>query len=105
MSYRALRIARRDRAPIAGVDQELYAANSYASERTIADLRAELHAVRAGTIALFRSFPPTVWRWLDVIEGDAVSVRALGYIIVGHDLHHLQQLAERFRVSVPQDES
>jgi len=105
MTYRALRIARVDRAPIAGVDQDQYAANSYANDRTIADLRAELGALRAGTIALFRSFPAPVWQWLDVIEGDAVSVRALAYIIVGHDLHHLQQLKDRFGLEVFQDES
>src|SRR5689334_23577149 len=34
MAYRALRIARRDRAPVSGVDQDLYAANSYANQRT-----------------------------------------------------------------------
>ena len=96
MAYRALRIARADRAPIAGVEQDDYAANSYANERTIADLREELQAVRASTIALFRSFPVKVWPWLDVIEGNPVSVRALAYIIVGHDLHHLRQLADRF---------
>lgn len=95
MAYRALRIARRDPAPVAGVDQEAYAANSYANERPIAELGSELRAIRASTIALFASFPPPVWRWLDVIEGDAVSIRALAYIIVGHDLHHLRQLAER----------
>jgi hypothetical protein len=54
--------------------------------------------VRASTIGLFASFPTNVWPWLDVIEGDAVSVRALAYILVGHDLHHLQQLADRFGV-------
>ena len=96
MAYRALRIVLRDPAPLAGVDQDGYAANSYARDRTVADLGAELHAIRASTNALFGSFPPHVWRWLDVIEGNAVSVRALAYIIVGHDLHHLMQLAERF---------
>jgi hypothetical protein len=100
MSYRALRIARADRAPVSGVDQDTYAANSYANERTIAALRAELRAVRASTITLFGSFPPKVWQWLDVIEGDPVSVRALAYIIVGHDLHHLRQLSERFGVEL-----
>ena len=100
MAYRALRIARRDPAPLAGVDQDAYTANSYANARTIADLRSELAAIRASTIGLFGSFPPDVWRWRDVIEGDPVSVRALAYIIVGHDLHHLRQLAERFDVEV-----
>lgn len=93
MAYRALRIARRDPAPLAGVDQDAYVASSYANERTIAEIGAELKALRASTIALFRSFPHHVWRWTDVIDGDAVSVRALAYIIVGHDLHHLMQLA------------
>ena len=100
MAYRALRIARADRAPVAGVDQDVYTANSYANERTIADLRTELRAVRASTIALFGSFPPKVWPWLDVIEGDPVSVRALAYIVVGHDLHHLRQLSERYGVEL-----
>jgi hypothetical protein len=99
LSYRALRIARADPAPIAGVDQDHYAANSHANERTIADLRAELHAVRAGSVALFGSFAPEVWRRLDVVEGNPVSARALAYIIVGHDLHHLRQLAERFAIA------
>jgi hypothetical protein len=98
MSYRALRIARRDPKPVAGIDQDLYAANSYANQRSIADLRSELRAIRAATVGLFRSLPPRVWQWQDVIEGDAVSVRALAYIIVGHDIHHLQQLADRFGV-------
>jgi hypothetical protein len=96
MAYRGLRIARTDRAPLAGVDQDLYTANSYANQRTIADLRSELRAVRASTIALFGSFPPKAWPWVDIIEGEPVSLRALAYIIVGHDLHHLQQLADRF---------
>jgi DinB family protein len=100
MAYRALRIARRDKAPLAGIDQDVYAANSYANRRTVADLRTELGAIRASTIALFGSLPPNVWQWLDVIEGDAVSVRALAYIIVGHDLHHLEQMAERFGVEL-----
>jgi hypothetical protein len=98
MTYRALRIARGDRAPLAGVDQNLYAANSNANQRTIADLQLELNAVRASTIGLFGSFPPNVWLWQDVIEGDPVSLRALAFIIVGHDLHHLQQLADRFGI-------
>jgi len=101
MAYRALRIARGDRAPVSGVDQNLYAVNSYANERTVADLRSELRAIRASTVSLFGSFPTTVWSWMDVIEGDPVSLRALAYIIVGHDLHHLQQLADRFGIAGP----
>lgn len=103
MAYRALRIARADQAPVAGVDQDLYAANSYANERTLNSLGAELHAVRASTIALFASFPTKVWRWRDVIEGHSVSARALAYVIIGHDMHHLRQIAERFGIKTRQN--
>jgi len=100
LAYRALRIARRDRAPIAGVDQDEYVSHSYALQRTINDLRLELRALRESTVSLFGSFPSDVWLRQDVVEGEAVSVRALAYVIVGHDMHHLQQLVDRFGVGV-----
>lgn len=100
LSYRALRIARADRAPVSGVDQNHYVANSYANQRSIADLRRELSALRVATITIFASTPRSLWPSLDVIEGDPVSLRALAYIIAGHDLHHLQQLADRFGIIV-----
>jgi DinB family protein len=93
LAYRALHIARGNRAPIPGVEQDEYVSNSYAAQRTVDDLRTELRALRTSTVCLFASLPSGTWLWQGVIEGDAVSVRALAYIIVGHDLHHLQQLA------------
>ncbi len=101
LAYRALRIARHDRSLVSGTDQDLYAANSYANSRSGADLRVELQALRTSTLCLFASLPPDVWLRQDVIEGDPVSLRALAYIIVGHDLHHLRQLVDRFGVHVP----
>jgi hypothetical protein len=100
LTYRALRIARDDRSPLFGIDQDTYAANSYANARTIASLALELRALRTSTVCLFQSIPANVWQRQDVIEGDAVSLRALAYIIVGHDLHHLEQLADRFGVEL-----
>jgi hypothetical protein len=98
LAHRALHIARRDRTPITGVEQDEYVLNSYAQQRAIGDLRTELRAIRASTVCLFASLPSNVWLRQDVVEGDAVSVRALAYLIVGHDLHHLQQLVDRFGI-------
>ena len=98
LAYRSLRIARNDRSPLFGIDQDIYAANSHANARSMADLRLELRALRTSTVCLFASLPADAWLRQDVIEGDAVSLRALSYIIVGHDFHHLAQLAERLGV-------
>jgi hypothetical protein len=101
LAYRALRIARRDLSPLCGIDQDAYAANACANSRALGDLRVELRALRTSSVCLFSALPDDAWQRQDVIEGDAVSLRALAYIIVGHDFHHLQQLADRFGVAVP----
>jgi hypothetical protein len=35
---------------------------------------------------------------MGVVSGNEMSVRAIAHIIVGHTLHHLQMLAERYDV-------
>jgi hypothetical protein len=102
LAYRALRIARADRSPIHGIDQNEYADNSYANRRSLRDLRVELSALRTTTVCLFAPLPANVWLRRDAIDGDVVSLEALAYIIVGHDLHHLRQLADRFDVELRQ---
>src|SRR4051812_35375007 len=55
-AYRALTFARGDTAALPGFDQELWAKTTNAADRPMADLTAELAAVRSSTIALLRSF-------------------------------------------------
>lgn len=97
-AYRALRIARGDATPLASFDENAYVAAAGSDARTLADLRDELGAVRECTVRLFASLPDDAWTRLGVASGSPVSVRALAFIIVGHAVHHLNILRERYGV-------
>jgi uncharacterized damage-inducible protein DinB len=94
-AYRALRIARGDQQPLLGYEPDDYAALSGADERPLADLLHEYDTVRAATLSLFDSFRPEAFERRGTASGMPVSVRALAFIIPGHEAHHLQLWRER----------
>lgn len=96
MSYRALRIARGDATPLAGFDENEYVPAGGFDRRTLADLVGELRDVRRATLTLFRSFDDAAWRRRGVANGRPITVRALGYIIPGHERHHVEVLCTRY---------
>lgn len=96
MAYRALRFARGDRTPLAGFDENAYVPESGAERRTLASLLDELAAVRAASVALFRGLPAEAWERDGEANRHRVTVRALAWIIAGHELHHLALLRERY---------
>lgn len=95
-TYRALRIARGDQTPLAGFDENEYAKASPAGRRPLADLLEEYTAVRASTIALLRGFDEEAWLRRGTTNNSPASVRALGYIIAGHDAHHQRIFQEKY---------
>jgi hypothetical protein len=96
MSYRLLRLARRDPAPMPGFDENDYVAVAGSDDRTLADLWAEWAAVRVGTIALVKSLDPAALDFVGTASGKPVSARAMLYIVTGHALHHRRILEERY---------
>jgi hypothetical protein len=96
LSYRLLRIARGDRTPIEGFDQDPYVANSNAAARTVASLAEEFGHVRAATLALVRGLDDAAWSRTGVANENEVTVRALAHIIAGHEAHHIGILRERY---------
>lgn len=98
MAYRALRIARGDETPLPGFDEKAYVPPAKFDARPLADLVADLRATRAATLALFRSFDADAWRRRGTASGKPVSVRALGYVIPGHERHHVEILKTRYGV-------
>lgn len=98
-SFRALHIARADPAPLPGMDQEVWAGASNAGERPLASLAGELAAVREATVHLFESLDGEAWERRGVASGLAVSVRALAWIIAGHEIHHRRVIEERYLAS------
>ncbi|HKV24039.1 MAG TPA: DinB family protein [Candidatus Acidoferrum sp.] len=95
-AYRALRIGRGDQTPIEGFEQDDYARDASFNQRSLADLAAEFSAVREATLALFRSLAEEAWSRRGIASKNEVSVRALAYIIAGHELHHRKILQERY---------
>jgi hypothetical protein len=95
--YRALRFARKDSTPLPGFDENLFAANSKADKRNWDKLVEEFKVVRRSSELLFQSFDN------EQLECNGVStsnnpnyVLALGFIIVGHAVHHQKITRERY---------
>ena len=95
-TYRLLRVARGDRTPIEGFDQDPYVANSNAGARTLESLAAEFGHVRAATLALARGLDAEAWSRSGVANENEVTARALAHIIAGHEAHHVRILRERY---------
>jgi hypothetical protein len=98
MVYRALRFARGDAAPLAGFDENAYAPEAGADARSVASLIGEWVVVRQASLAFFRSLPPGAWARRGVANANPVSVRALAYVVAGHEHHHLEVLRTRYRL-------
>jgi len=95
-AYRAMRFARGDRQDLPGFDQDEYVAHSGANARTLQSLLAEYDATRAATIALFDSFGEEQLDRRGTANGGPATVRALLFIVPGHELHHLRLIQERY---------
>ncbi len=95
-SYRALHMARSDPADLPSMDQDEWAAASNANQRSVADLLAEFRGLRAGNTVLFASFDDETLSRRGTASDLSFSVRALIYIVAGHELHHRGVLSERY---------
>jgi len=95
-SDRALRFARNDPTPLPGFEQDDYARTSTFDAYPLSELADELEAVRQSTIYLFRHMDDEAWTRRGVANNAEVSVRALAYIIAGHELHHREVLTSRY---------
>ncbi|SFI11972.1 DinB family protein [Halpernia frigidisoli] len=94
--YRALSISRGDTQNLPGFDEELFAENSNADERHLEDLIAEHSLVRASSLILFKSFKKETLSNKGFANGNEISVETIGKLIVGHNLHHLNVIEERY---------
>ena len=93
---RALRFARNDATPIPGFEQDDYVRNSTYDAFPLAELADEFETVRRSTIFLLRHLDEEAWTRRGTANNAEVSVRALAYIIAGHELHHREILETRY---------
>lgn len=94
--YRALRFARNDKTPLAGFDQDVYVPQSNADKKTKEEILTEYTAVRESTITLFKSFDNNALKRIGVASDSEMSTRAMGFVICGHQAHHLRISQERY---------
>ena len=95
-SYRALRISRNDITALPGFDENDYALNTNANDRHLQSLLTELSIVRQSTLALFKSFSEEQIKRIGIASNHEISVRAIGFIIIGHQKHHQKVYKERY---------
>lgn len=98
-AYRALRVARGDRTPLPGFDQDAWVPESRAERRSLADLLEELDTVRAATVSLVRSLDEPAISQIGTASDSPVSCRAIVWMIAGHTAHHLLLTKERYLTS------
>lgn len=95
-AYRALRFSRNDKTELPGFDENHYADNCDANQRHLKDLLMEFSLVRHSTLALFRSFSKETLQRKGRANQVEISVRALGFMIIGHQEHHKKVFQERY---------
>lgn len=97
-TYRALRMARGDRTPLASFDENAYVQTAGSEARTLANLASEFGPLREASTLMFETLPDEAWGRSGIASGKDISVRALAYITAGHAMHHLRILRERYGI-------
>lgn len=95
-AYRALRFARNDKAELPGFEENDYADAANGDKRSIMDLLTELAVVRQATLSLFKTFQDEQLLRSGIASKNNMSVRALGFVIIGHQNHHQRIFQERY---------
>jgi hypothetical protein len=95
-TYRALTFARADATALPAFDENAWAKSSNAGDRPLGDIVNEFEAVRGATVTMFRGFTEEQFTRSGTANNSPISVRALAYIIAGHERHHVKILRERY---------
>jgi len=95
-AYRALRMARADETPLAGFEQDDYVKNGPFGRAPMAEIIEDYIAVRRATLTLLRNLEEAAWTRRGTASNNSVTVRALAYMIAGHEVHHRRILEEKY---------
>ena len=95
-AYRALRFARKDPTFLPGFDENSFADNAKADKRDWNNLVEEFKAVRMSSAYLFASLDDDQLDAAGTANNNSIYVRGIGFIVVGHSLHHMKVIKERY---------
>jgi hypothetical protein len=94
--FRLLSVARNDPTPHAVADEELWMRHSEFDRYPFDVLTNEFMTVRQSHISMLRYLPEAAWARVGLVGGSKVSVRALGYTMLGHERHHWNVVHTRY---------
>ena len=94
-AYRAL-VFSREAIELPGFDQDVYVDKATFNSRTLEDIANEFKTLRESSLYLFRSISDEQQTQKGIASGNPVSVRALAYLIAGHEMHHIKILKEKY---------
>jgi len=95
-SYRTLCIARGEQQPLPGFDENEYARIAGYDQIPLQKVLQQYDALRSSTRLLLEQLPDSAWTTKGTSNQKPISVRALAYIIAGHERHHMGVIAERY---------
>jgi hypothetical protein len=95
-AFRALWFARGEQAALPGMEPNSWVMLTDANARSLGDLLAEFDHVRAASVALFANLDAAAWQRRGIASNNVMGVRALAWIIAGHELHHNRSLREQY---------
>jgi len=94
--YRALAIARGDQQSLPGFEENDYIAAANYDLWSMPDLIELFSTLRASNILFLRMLDEAAWSRVGTANGNPTTPRALAYIMVGHERHHLNVIRERY---------
>lgn len=96
LGYRALVYARKAGIIPQSLDENLIADNANPDHRGIREVVADLRAARIATREMFASFDDDMLATVGRIWKDDMQVLAMGFNIIGHQVHHFKVLSELY---------
>ncbi|MGI4751654.1 MAG: DinB family protein [Janthinobacterium lividum] len=96
MTYRLLRFSRADHHPLAGFNENFFSSRSNYKTRMLTSLADEFSLLRKSNLYLYQNLNLEQLKRQGIASNALVSVKALLYIIAGHELHHLKIIRERY---------
>jgi uncharacterized damage-inducible protein DinB len=96
--YRALRFSRFDKTELPGFDEDFYMDGMRHHRENLSDLLAEFNTVRKSSISLFIGMTPEMLNGIGQANGQQYSAAAVGFFMIGHNMHHCKVLRERYLI-------
>ena len=92
-------VSRGEQQPLPGFDEDTYVANGAFDAWSLGDLAEHYALARRANIVLLRNLSDEAWERRGIANGSEVSVRAMAFMLVGHERHHLRVLREKYLVA------